>query len=314
MILFSVATFVGPALGPVAAGFLELKKDWRWTLYMLLWLAAITEVLLLTLPETLSSIILLHRARRIRKISNQKTQQVQAPVEATDRSLVTIYKRSLTRPWIVLFDTISLLIAVYYAVVYTLLYMLFSIYPIVFQQKRGWNAGDGELPLLGVVLGAVIGGIILLGFSIQSHRRGKSTPEDRLPAAMVGGILFAVTMFWFAWTAEYDSVPWIVPTLAGMFLSTSILMIFVTYINYLIDVYAEFAASAVAANTVVRSACAAAAPLFTQYMFDSMGVGGGGSLIGGMAVVLAPIPFLFYKYGEGLRKRSRFSPDTGSES
>jgi DHA1 family multidrug resistance protein-like MFS transporter len=43
-------------------------------------------------------------------------------------------------------------------------------------------------------------------------------------------------------------------------------------------------------------------------MFNSLGVGGGGSLIAGIACLLAPIPFLFYKYGEGLRKRSRFAP------
>lgn len=69
-----------------------------------------------------------------------------------------------------------------------------------------------------------------------------------------------------------------------------------------------FAASALAANTVARSAAGAAAPLFTQYMFNALGVGGGGSLIGGVAVLLAPIPFVFYKYGEPIRKRSKFAP------
>ena len=69
-----------------------------------------------------------------------------------------------------------------------------------------------------------------------------------------------------------------------------------------------FAASALAANTVARSAAGAASPLFTQYMFDALGVGGGGSLIGGVAVLLAPIPFVFYKYGEPIRKRSKFAP------
>lgn len=69
-----------------------------------------------------------------------------------------------------------------------------------------------------------------------------------------------------------------------------------------------FAASALAANTVCRSACGAAAPLFTQYMFNALGVGGGGSLIGGVAVLLAPIPFVFYRYGEPIRKRSKFAP------
>lgn len=74
-----------------------------------------------------------------------------------------------------------------------------------------------------------------------------------------------------------------------------------------------YAASALAANTVMRSACGAAAPLFTQYMFDALGVGGGGSLIGGVAVLLAPIPFVFYKYGGPIRRRSKFAPTPEKE-
>lgn len=115
-------------------------------------------------------------------------------------------------------------------------------------------------------------------------------------------------MFWFAWTGEYNSVPWIVPTIAGVFLATSILLIFVAYLNYLTDTYLMYAASALAANTVARSGAGAAAPLFTQYMFDALGVGGGGSLIAGVACLLAPIPFIFYKYGGPIRERSKFAP------
>ena len=69
-----------------------------------------------------------------------------------------------------------------------------------------------------------------------------------------------------------------------------------------------YAASALAANTVARSAAGAAAPLFTNYMFSALGVGGGGSLIGGVACLLAPTPFLFYKYGQPIRERSKFAP------
>ncbi len=69
-----------------------------------------------------------------------------------------------------------------------------------------------------------------------------------------------------------------------------------------------YAASAIAANTIARSACGAAAPLFTNQMFAAMGIGGGGSLIGGVATVLAIIPFAFYKYGKQIRVRSKFAP------
>lgn len=69
-----------------------------------------------------------------------------------------------------------------------------------------------------------------------------------------------------------------------------------------------YAASAIAANTIARSACGAAAPLFTNQMFSALGVGGGGSLIGGVAALMAVIPFLFYRYGKQIRIRSKFAP------
>lgn len=110
-----------------------------------------------------------------------------------------------------------------------------------------------------------------------------------------------------------SSVHWIVPTIAGTFLATSLMLIFVAYLSYLVDVYLMYAASAIAANTIARSACGAAAPLFTNQMFEALGVGGGGSLIGGMAALLSIIPFMFYKYGKQIRVRSKFAPTKAKE-
>lgn len=208
---FSTMVWIGPALGPVISGFLELKKDWQWSFYVLLMLGAFTELLLLTIPETHGPTILISKARRIRKLKIPGYEDVKAPAEMHDRSLAAVYKVALTRPWIILFDPISFLCAIYLAVVYTLLYMLFSIYPIVFQEKRGWNAGVGELPLIGTAVGACVGGLIVM---YDTHRRTKKVekgelkledmePEDRLPLAMAGGIGFFIAMFWLAWSAEY---------------------------------------------------------------------------------------------------------------
>lgn len=58
----------------------------------------------------------------------------------------------------------------------------------------------GELPLLGTALGACIGGAYVFW---DTHRNKKKVlagyelaPEDRLSTAMLGGILFPITMFW----------------------------------------------------------------------------------------------------------------------
>jgi DHA1 family multidrug resistance protein-like MFS transporter len=208
---FSAMVYVGPALGPVIAGFLELNKDWRWSFFVLLWLGGATAIVMLTIPETYAPIILYNKAKRTRKANIPGYENVKAQVEDSDKTLMATYKVALTRPWVILFDPISLLCAIYMAVVYTLLYMLFSIYPIVFQKKRGWNSGVGELPLIGTVIGALIGGLIVLADTWVRQRRIEkgekkiedTVPEDRLTLAMIGGILFPATMFWFAWSAEY---------------------------------------------------------------------------------------------------------------
>lgn len=183
---------------------------------------------------------------------------------------------------------------------------------IVFETHRGWNAGVGELPLLGLIIGAALGAlIVLLDTQYQSKQSQSGRPpraEDRLRTALFGGPVLAIAMFWFAWSANYDSVHWVVPSLAGVFLAAAMLCIFVSFLNYLVDTYLMFAASAIAANTLARSAAGSAAPLFTRQMFSALGVGGGGSLVGGVAALLALIPFGFYKYGERIRIKSPFSP------
>lgn len=209
MALFSMMTFIGPALGPVISGFLELKEDWRWNFYVLLMLAGGTLCVMFTLPETLPSQVLLNKAKRVRRAKIPGYENVIAPVESTDRSLMGIFKVAILRPWIILFDPISFACAIYLSVVYMLLYMLFTIYPIVFQQMRGWNAGVGELPLIGTAIGACIGGAYVFYVSAQDKKKilaGQTRrPEDRLIVAMVGGILFPVTMVcscllvYFAW-------------------------------------------------------------------------------------------------------------------
>ena len=43
-------------------------------------------------------------------------------------------------------------------------------------------------------------------------------------------------------------------------------------------------------------------------MFKGLGVNYAGTLLGCVAVVLVPIPVVFYKYGARIRQRSKFAP------
>ena len=85
------------------------------------------------------------------------------------------------------------------------------------------------------------------------------------------------------------------------------MLIHVSCFSYIIDTYADYAASAAAVIIVARSSSAAAAPLFTTQMFDALGVGGGGSLIASVAALLSATPFLFYRYGNRIREKSKYA-------
>lgn len=81
--------------------------------------------------------------------------------------------------------------------------------------------------------------------------------------------------------------------------------------NYLIDTFQRYAASAVAANTFLRSVFAAAFPLFINPMYSRLGIDWGSSVFGLFSLLLIPIPYLFWIYGKQLRVRGKYSANMG---
>jgi hypothetical protein len=76
-----------------------------------------------------------------------------------------------------------------------------------------------------------------------------------------------------------------------------------TVIMYLIDSFTVYAASALAANTIVRSIGNALLPLAGMPMYNTLGMGWGNSLLAFISLALIPVPFLMLKWGETLRKK-----------
>jgi hypothetical protein len=76
---------------------------------------------------------------------------------------------------------------------------------------------------------------------------------------------------------------------------------------YLVDAFTDHSASALAANTVLRSLFGALLPLAGPPMYKALGLGWGNSVLGFIALAMAPIPVLFWKYGERIRESKRFA-------
>ncbi len=116
-----------------------------------------------------------------------------------------------------------------------------------------------------------------------------------------------VSLFWFGWTAD-PRISWISPVFATAFIGAGFNIIFQQCVNFLVDTYGLYAASAVSANTFLRSIFAAGLPLAAEPMFHNLGIGPAMSILGGVATIALPVPFIFMKYGLRLRKMSKFAP------
>jgi DHA1 family multidrug resistance protein-like MFS transporter len=311
---FSATVFMGPLLAPFVGGFIQISYlGWRWTMYISSFMGFSAFILsLFFLDETYPPLILVAKASALRR--RTKNWGIHAKQEEIEVDFKELLVKNVARPLRILFtEPIVLLISIYMAFVYGLLYTFLTAYALVFQGVYGFNAGVGGLPYFGLVVGEIIAFIIVILMNPSYVRKLKANnnipvPEWRLPLVMAGAPIFAAGLFWFGWTGYTSSIPWIVPTLSGLFTGFGIFAIFLQLLNYIIDAYLMFAASAIAGNTFLRSLFGAAFPLFARYMYEGIGINYGQTLIGAVAAVLVPLPFIFYFMGRKIRAKSTFAP------
>ena len=312
---------------------------WRWTEYFVAIMGFLALGLnVIFLEETYPPVVLVQKAAELRRRTlNWGIHAKQEEIEVDFRELVT---KNFSRPLrLLVTEPIVLLLSIYMAFIYGLLYLFLTAYPIVFQKLHHMNQGVGGLPYFGMVFGMLLAGAYIVYTQADYNRKltannGVTIPEWRLPPAIMGGVSFTCGLFWFGWSGYKESTPWIVPTLSGLLTGFGLLSIFLQSLNYLVDAYlmlyvshpiqsyfphsltegtpqpnnSHSAASAIAANTFLRSIAGAVFPLFSMYMFNALGVEWSGTLLGCVALILVPIPVIFWKYGARIRQRSKFAP------
>lgn len=311
---YAVAVVGGPTLGPIIGASLVVSPGlgWRWTEYLeAIFVFAVFALTVFTLPEVYGPVLLKRKAQRLRKeTGNQNLYHPQEHVKLDAKTMLT---KHLARPLLMLVtEPMVTCIALYASFVYALLYLTLEVFPIVFQENRGWSPVIASLPFLGLFVGVLAAVFINLGNQGRYARAmdaagGKAVPEARLAPMAIGGFIFAIGLFWFGWTAD-PKIHWISPVLAAVFIGAGFNVIFQQCINFLVDTYVVYAASAVSANTFLRSVLAAGFPLAAKPMFHNLGVGPAMSILGAVAVLAIPVPFVFMKYGLKLRKMSKFAP------
>ncbi|CAK7237350.1 hypothetical protein SEUCBS140593_009930 [Sporothrix eucalyptigena] len=316
MAFYSICVVGGPCLAPVVGAAIAYNPHmgWRWILYLEALIAFFScGVALLFLPETYGPVLLERKAARLRKQTEGGDPRYWHPHEFERVTLDTIVTKHLSRPLRMFFtEPIVTCIALYASFVYGVLFMALEVFPIVFRDNRGYGPVVANLPFLALFVGAFVAMGInianqpLYAKAVARQGNGKAVPEARLPPIFLGGILFSVGFFWFGWTAA-PRFHWAIPTVAGGFIGCGFNIVFQQCLNYLVDSYGQYAASATSANTVLRSLLACALPLAAKPMFTNLGVGPASSVLGGISCLALPAPILFKIYGPRLRAMSKFA-------
>lgn len=311
--IFSAATFMGPAAGPIVGSFItQSYLGWRWTG----WITAILgfSIAILTfpfVPETYAQVILTRKAARQR--FETKKWAYHSPQDEQKTTASAIVNTYLKRPFVMMgLEPILVLITIYISLIYGILYLFFEAFPIAFSEMRGWTPAIATLPFIALLIGVLLGATII---SLITHYRykpvyervGATVPEERLVPMFIGGALLPAGLFWFAWTSS-PNISWVPQVISIIPIGAGVMIIFLQGLAYIIDVYLMNANSALSANTFVRSIVGGGFVMFATGMYHNLGVDWATSLLAFLCVALYPAPVLFYIYGERIRKLSRYSP------
>lgn len=295
-------------LGPVIGGFVTQYLGWRWMDWIALILSGVALIFSLIMKETYAPTILQKKAARLRKESGDSRWWSRYDQKA---SLSQILKLNLSRPFVMaVTEPICIFWNIYIAIVYSILYLCFVAYPIVFHNIRGWSLGLSGLAFLGIGIGVLITIACepLIRRMINSHdidpETGRVHPEAMVSIVCISAVLIPIGELWFAWTCAPPSIPWFVPLLAGIPFGAGNTGVFIYASNYLTYSYGMYAASALAGNSVIRSVLGGVLPLAGSSMYVGLGPNWSGTLLGLLEVVIIPIPFVFYKYGYKIRMKS----------
>lgn len=314
--LFCVAPFLGPIIGPIVGGFAAEHKSWKWTMWISLMFSGFILPFILICPETYKPIILINRATK-------RGLNVNKPIvnKAFIKNLISV---SLLKPIKMLFvEPIIALLSIYTAFVFAVLFGFFEAFPIIFRGAYAMDLGVSGLPFIGVGLGLIFGVLFYILLDLfyyfpknPNGTRGKfddegkliwDAPEKKLLVGKVGAVCLPIALFWLGWTGRTGNIHWMAPTAAGFPFGFGLILVFFAVVLYFSMSFPPInVASAIAANNLLRYIVASVFPLFTVQMYERLKIGWATSIFAFIALLMAPFPFIFAKWGPSFRARSPY--------
>lgn len=279
--------------------------------YVATMVTGVLAFLLLTIRESRPSLLLAQEVDTLRRITGIETLQASNPDMIPD--LRTFVRVALGRPVRLLCtELIVFVVSFMSGIAVALVYLFTEALPPIYE-AFGFSPRLSCLPFVALGIG------MLAGLStrcidlriIDTHRRNGRplVPEHKLTGFSIGTPILAAALWLYAWTIppEVTNVHWIVSAIALVLIGYALNEIDYVLSGYLTDSYLSYAASGLAALSLVRALLSAVLPLISSPMFTGIGNNMAVSVLAGLATVFCVIPPLFARFGRVLRARSEFA-------
>ncbi|EXA31811.1 hypothetical protein FOVG_16953 [Fusarium oxysporum f. sp. pisi HDV247] len=310
--IYSLAPFLGPAVGPIAAGYLTQHLNWRWIFWVVSIADAVVQILaFLFLQETYPPKILKVKARKLRNITGNRL--LHTEFEQRDRSFLSLLLTNLKRPFKMLFTQPAIQItALYRAYLYGLMYLVFASFPMVWEQQYNQEPGRASLNYVSLGIGFVIGlqvsGPLIdkVYAMLKTRYNHPGRPEFRVPLMFPTALVTPAGLVLYGVSAHLK-LHWIVPNVGTAIFSAGLILSFQCAQTYIIDSYERYAASATGAAAFVRTMAGFSFPLFAPAMYKRLGIAWGNGLLAGTAMLICLVaPIVLWRHGEWIRRKSPY--------
>lgn len=305
-----VGDLLGPLIGPIAGGYLNAAKGWRWSFWVItITYGFFTIFHALLCHETYTPTLLARKTVRLRRASGNVRLRSVADTGLTKAKHM---KLAWLRPIrMLLMSPIAGWLALYVAIMYGIQYLLYTTFTFVFEYQYHITPKHIGFVYVGISGGMLIG-IIIVGLSsdrilqgmAKRKAQGRLKPEFRLIPLLILNPLAPIGLFIYGWCVQYH-IQYVAPLFGTFLFGMGQISVLVCTSQYLIDAYPLYEASALGANTILRSILGAVLPLGGLPMYQAMGQGWGNSLLGFAAIALLPVPWFFYLHADKLRGRFR---------
>lgn len=290
--------------------YVDSRAGWRWVWWVhVIALGACMPMFVFAMPETRSGLILRRRARKLRKERGMRDgARYLAHDEVEKEAFWVALKRSATRPlYFLATEPIVTFFSLWVALAWSVMYVQIAGLPYMMRHIYGFHLEGVGLMYLTTAIGSVFG---FIGGKAQERLYKRMAPkkgvEARLYGPMVAGVVFAVGCFITGATAA-SNVHWIGSAIGQVVMIAAIMTIYVTAFTYVSECYGMYASSAIAGQSSSRNMIGGGFAFATDAMFRNMTVRWAIIMMGGIAAVLALVPFIAFFYGPQIRARSPYS-------